>query len=239
MLLNRKAAEDLGFTPEQAVGKWIKNSTRDSLARRVVGVVENFNFTSLKEKIDPLVISTSPDYRMMVVQLRTGDLTGSLERVKRSYQAAASAYPFEYTFLDQKFAELYARDIRQQKLLSLFSGLAIVIACLGLFGLASFTAAKRTKEIGVRKVLGSSVRNIVFLLSRDLIRPVLLATLLTIPLAYGVMDSWLRNFAYRTALSWWVFVLAAAVTVTIALITVSFKAVRAALANPTESLRSE
>jgi putative ABC transport system permease protein len=239
VLLNRKAAEDLGFTPQQAVGKWILNTSRDNQRRRIVGVVENFNFASLKENIEPLVISTSEDYRVVVVRLKAGNLPASIDQVKKAYEVAAPSYPFEYTFLDQKFEELYTRDIRQQNLLSVFSGLAIVIACLGLFGLASFTAAKRTKEIGVRKVLGSSVKNIVLLLSRDLLRPVLLATLLAIPLAYGVMQNWLQHFAYRTALSWWVFVLAAVITVMIALITVSLKAVKAALVNPATSLRSE
>ena len=124
-------------------------------------------------------------------------------------------------------------------MLTIFSGLAIFIACLGLFGLASFTATKRTKEIGVRKVLGSSTQNIVLLLSKDLLKPVLLATLIAMPVAYTVMNNWLQNFAYRTPMAWWVFVLAAGITVAIALITVSTKAIKAALANPTKSLRSE
>jgi putative ABC transport system permease protein len=156
-----------------------------------------------------------------------------------AYARFAPAYPFEYTFLDQKFDELYGRDLRQQTILSIFSGLAIIIACLGLFGLASFTAAKRTKEIGVRKVLGSSVQAIILLLSKELLKPVLLATLLAIPVAYLVMHNWLQNFAYRTPLSWWIFLLAAMITVAIALTTVGFKALKSALANPTRSLRTE
>ena len=124
-------------------------------------------------------------------------------------------------------------------MLTIFSGLAIFIACLGLFGLASFTATKRTKEIGVRKVLGSSTQNIVLLLSKDLLKPVLIATLIAMPVAYTVMNNWLQNFAYRTSIGWWVFALAAGITVAIALITVSAKAIKAALANPTKSLRSE
>jgi putative ABC transport system permease protein len=239
VLLNRLAAKDLGWTPEQAIGKWIKNTVRDSLRRKVVGVVENFNFTSLKENIDPLVISPSLDRRVVVVRLKPGNLQNNVAAVKRSYAAVAPAYPFEYTFLDQKFATLYRKDIRQQTILSIFAGLAIVIACLGLFGLASFTAVKRTKEIGVRKVLGSSVRNIILLLSKDLLKPVLLATLIAIPVAYAVMHSWLEGFAYRTPLQWWVFALSAGITTLIALATVSFRAIKAALANPTKSLRSE
>ena len=239
VLLNRMAATDLGWTPQQAIGKWIKNTVRDSLRRRVVGVVENFNYTSLKENIDPLVISPSMDRRVAVVRLRAGNLQSNIVMVKKAYTGAAPAYPFEYTFLDQKFGELYRKDIRQQTILSIFSGLAILVACLGLFGLASFTAVKRTKEIGVRKVLGSSVQNIILLLSKDLLKPVVLATLVAIPVAYTVMHSWLQNFAYRTGLQWWIFALSAGITVAIALATVSFRAVRAAMANPTMSLRSE
>jgi len=124
-------------------------------------------------------------------------------------------------------------------MLSIFAGLAIFIACLGLFGLASFTAAKRTKEIGVRKVLGSSVQNIVMLLSKELLKPVLLASCIAIPAGYFIMNNWLQNFSYRTPMSWWIFILAAVITITIALITISFKALTAALMNPVKSLRSE
>jgi putative ABC transport system permease protein len=179
------------------------------------------------------------DRRVAVVRLRSGDIQNDIAIVKKAYFTAAPAYPFEYTFLDQKFDELYKKDLRQQTILSIFSGLAIFIACLGLFGLASFTAAKRTKEIGVRKVLGSSVRNIVLLLSKELLSPVMLAALIAIPIAYVVMSNWLQGFAYRTPMYWWIFVLAAVITVAIALITVSIKAFKAALANPTHSLRSE
>ena len=239
ILINRAAATDLGFTPQQAIGKWIRNTVRDSLRRRVVGVVENFNYFSLKERIEPLVISPSMDRRVAVIRMRAGNLQNGVTQVGDAYTRAAPAYPFEYSFLDQKFDEIYRKDIRQQTILSIFSGLAILIACLGLFGLASFTAAKRTKEIGVRKVLGSSVQNIILLLSKELLKPVLLATLIAIPVAYFVMHTWLENFVYRTPLQWWVFGISAGVTVIIALATVSFKAVRAALANPTKSLRSE
>jgi len=239
VLINRMAAQSLGYTPQQAIGKWVRNEDADNLPRRIVGVVENFNYTSLKENIEPLVISPAPDRRVAVVRLRSGNLQNSIAVIRQAYASAAPAYPFEYSFLDQKFDEIYRKDIRQQNILSIFSGLAIIIACLGLFGLASFTAAKRTKEIGVRKVLGSSVQNIVFLLSKELLKPVLLATAIALPIAYLVMHNWLLNFAYRTGLQWWVFLLSASVTVAIALLTVSFRAVRAALANPTKSLKIE
>jgi len=139
----------------------------------------------------------------------------------------------------REFDITYKADIHQQTILTIFSGLAIFIACLGLFGLASFTAAKRTKEIGIRKVLGSSVQNILLLVSKGLLTPVLIATLIAIPVGYYAMRRWLENFAYRTSLSWWIFVLAALFTFVIALVTISFRSLKAALANRVKSLRSE
>lgn len=239
VLINRSAANELGWTPESAVGKWMKNTVWSEAKRKIVGVVEDFNFLSLKENMKPLVISPSEDWRVVLVKLNAGSIQAGLNLVKRAYTNSAPDYPFEYSFLDQQFDKLYKNDLRQQTLLSVFAGLAIFIACLGLFGLASFTATKRIKEIGVRKVLGSSIQGIVILLSKDLIKPVFIATCLAIPVGYYVMHNWLQNFAYKTNLHWWIFLLAAAITFFIALTTVGFKAVRAAMANPVESLRNE
>jgi putative ABC transport system permease protein len=239
VLINRTAAGILGWTPEEAVGKEIKNNFRDTSYRKIAGVVEDFNFLSLKEKMDGLVIAPNDDRRVFCIKIKPGNIPATINTIRNIYSREAPVYPFEYSFLDQKFDQLYKTDMRQQTILSIFSGLAIFIACLGLFGLASFTATKRTKEIGVRKVLGSSTGNIVFLLSKDLLKPVLIATCIAIPVGYSAMNNWLNNFAYRTPLHWWIFALAAIITVIIALLTVSFKAVRAGLANPTTSLRSE
>jgi len=238
-LINRTAAKELGYTPQQALGKWIKNNGRDDKPRTIVGVVEDFNFLSLKENMDALVISPNDDRRVVVIKLKPGNIPAALASIKNIYVKVAPVYPFEYSFLDQQFNTTYKNDIRQQTMLSIFSGLAIFIACLGLFGLASFTAAKRTREIGVRKVLGSSVQNILLLLSKDLLKPVLLATIIAMPIGYYCMNKWLQNFAYRTTLHWWIFVLAAVLTFLIALFTISFKSLKAALANPVKSLRSE
>ncbi|RYY31695.1 MAG: ABC transporter permease, partial [Sphingobacteriaceae bacterium] len=204
ILINQTAAKKLGFTDQQAIGKWMKE-----------------------------------DRRVAVIKLKPGNIATSIATIKEAYSRVAPAYPLEYTFLDQKFDKLYKNDLRQQTILSVFSGLAIFIACLGLFGLASFTAAKRTKEIGVRKVLGSSVQNILLLLSKDMLKPVAVATVIAMPFAYFSMEKWLQNFAYRTPLHWWVFVLAAVVTFAIALFTISFQSLKAAVANPVKSLRSE
>lgn len=239
VLINRTAAARLGWTPDQAIGKWIQNTVRDDKKRYVVGVIEDYNFLSLKEEMAPLVISPAFDRRVILVKIKPGGLDPAIGAIKKEYAKAAPGYPLEYTFLDQQFGEMYRNNLRQQAILTVFAGLAIFVACLGLFGLASFTAAKRVKEIGVRKVLGSSVENIVVLLSRDLLKPVLIATAIAIPIGYWVMKSWLQNFAYRTTINAWVFGLAALATFVIALLTVSFKAVSAARANPSKSLRSE
>lgn len=239
VLINRTAAASLGYTPEQAIGKWIKNTVRDQQRRYVVGVIEDFNFLSLKEKMDALVISPREDWRVLLIKIKSGDIRSAVATVESVYNKVAPGYPFEYSFLDQKFDELYKSDLRHQTIIVTFSVLAIFIACLGLFGLASFTAAKRIKEIGVRKVLGSSTQGIVMLLSKDLLRPVFIAAVIAIPAGYYAMSMWLQNFEYRIDLNWWIFALAAAITIAIALFTVSLKAVKAALTNPAISLRTE
>ena len=239
VLINRTAAAKLGWTPDAAIGKWIKNTVRDDKNRRIIGVVEDFNFSSLKENIQSLVISPAMDRRVALIKLRPGNLKAGVALVKNEYNKVAAAYPFEYSFLDQQFNELYQKDLRQQSILTVFAVLAIFIACLGLFGLASFTATKRFKEIGVRKVLGSSVQDIVLLLSKDLLKPVIIAACIALPVGYYTLHQWLQNFAYKTSLSWWIFALAALITLGIALLTVSMKAIKAALANPVKSLRTE
>lgn len=239
VIINREAAARVGWTPQEALGKRIRNLTRDSVPRTVIGVVENFHFLSLKEKMQPVVIAGNDDRRVAVIKLAGGDIQTGLESVRRIYGQLAPVYPFEYAFLDRQFDEHYRTDLRQQKILAGFSGVAIFIACLGLFGLSSYTAVRRTKEIGVRKVLGSSAQSIVVLLSKDLLKPVLAGTVIAIPLGYLAMSRWLENFAYRTTLHWWVFGGAALIAIFIALMTVCYQAMRAARSNPVKSLRTE
>ncbi len=239
VLINRTAANTLGYTPEGAVGKWIKNLSKDSLRKTIVGVVEDYHFTSMKNRIEPLVISVGTDKRLALIPLKTSQLQSTIAGIKKIYAAAAPDYPFEYSFLDEQFDRAYKTETRQQSVLSIFSIIAIFIACLGLFGLASYTAVKKTKEIGIRKVLGSSVQNIVVLLSKDLLKPVLLGTFIAIPAGYYAMNKWLEGFAYRVGFHWWMFAIAAAVAVSIALLTVGLQALKAAVANPVKSLRTE
>ncbi|MES1216389.1 MAG: ABC transporter permease [Bacteroidota bacterium] len=240
VLINRAAATILGYTPQQAVGKWIKETSNDTTRRTIVGVLEDFHYASLKQVIGPLVVSTrQDDRRLALVKLKTAQVQQAVERIGKLYRANAPDFPFEYNFLDEKYDQLYKSEIKQESLLSIFSAIAICIACLGLFGLASYTAIKRTKEIGVRKVLGSSVENIVLLLSKDLLKPVILGTIIAAPVGYFIMQKWLQGFAYRTDIQWWLFVIAAIIAVLIALVTVSVQAIKAALANPVKSLRTE
>lgn len=240
VLINRATATALGYTPEQAVGKWIRNIMSDSARRTIVGVVEDYHFASMKQTIAPLVISTKKDdRRLALIRLSAGQLQPVIDRIKKMYTANAPVNPFEYDFLDERFDKLYKAETSQEALLSIFSIIAIAIACLGLFGLASYTAVKRTREIGVRKVLGSSVSNIILLLSKDLLRPVLLGTIIAVPAGYLAMQQWLQGFAYRTEIHWWLFAIAALAAVCIAMLTVSAQAIKAALANPVKSLRAE
>ena len=239
VLINRNAATKLGYTPEQAIGKWIRNVSRDSLRRKIVGVMEDYHYVSLKDPIGPLVISPGSDRRLALIKLTAGNLPSTIGAIKKVYASSAPDYPFEYNFLDERFDRLYRTESRQGTVLSIFSAIAIFIACLGLFGLASYTAIKRTKEIGVRKVLGSSVQNIVLLLSKDLLKPVLLGTIIAIPVGYYVINKWLQGFAYRIGFHWWMFAAAVLTAVTIAMLTVSFQAIKAAIANPVKSLRTE
>ena len=239
VLINHTAAIKLGYTPERAIGKRIKNLERDSLYRTIVGVVEDYHYASLKTQIGPLVISPGADKRLALIKLKTEDIRSAINDIKKAYTNAAPDYPFEYNFLDDRFDELYRAESRQESVLSIFSVIAIFVACIGLFGLASYTAINRTKEVGVRKVLGSSVSNIVLLLSKDLLKPVLLGALIAIPVGYYAMNKWLQGFAYRIDFQWWMFAIAIMTAVVIALITVGTQAVKAAVSNPVKSLRTE
>ena len=238
-LINQTAAARLGWTPQQAIGKWLKNTLRDSTNRTIIGVVEDFHFQSLKEAIEPLVIAPNKNRFAALIRLKPGNLPVAVETIQQLYAKTQPVYPFEYHFLDEQFNKLYQTDLRQQTILSIFAGLAIFIACLGLFGLASFTVQQRTKEIGIRKVLGASVAGITGLLTKDFLKLVVIAIVIASPVAYYFMNKWLADFAYRIEISWWIFVAAALAALGIAFVTVGFQSVKAALANPVQSLRSE
>ncbi len=209
---------------------------------KIVGVVQNFHSQSLHEPIKALIMLPLPKPRgegVILVRTEPGKTKEALASLEKATRKFNPGFPFEYHFLDELFEEQYKSEITIGKLINYFAGLAIFISCLGLFGLALFTAEQRTKEIGIRKVLGASVANIVALLSKDFLKLVLLANVIAWPIAWWAMHNWLQNYAYKAELGWWIFVLAGLATLLIALFTVSLQAVRSAVANPVTSLRSE
>jgi putative ABC transport system permease protein len=247
-LINETAVKSLGWSsPEQALGqemlwpKWEPAHLADTLKRgRVVGVVKDFHYKSLHQKIEPLVLHMyEPAYYTMVARVRPEKMADALNFLKAKWEARAPEFPFEYEILDQQFAKFYESEQTFKQLFLLFTSLSIFIACLGLLGLATFMAQQRTKEIGIRKVLGASVAAIVVLLSRDFLKLVLIGILIATPLAWYFIEQWLLSFSYRIDVQWWMFVSAGIVAVTVALLTVSFQSVKAALMNPVRSLRSE
>lgn len=211
----------------------------------VIGVVKDFNFESFRNAILPFALfhHSSQTYQLgssfIVARANTGDLRNTIEKLKAKWKSFAPDLPFDYSFLDEEFDAMYKSDQRMGAVFSLFTMLSIFVACLGLFGLAMFTAERRIKEIGVRKVLGASVEGLVGLLAKDFVKLVLIGALIAIPLAWLSMNKWLEVFVYRIKIEWWVFGLAIAIALLIALITISYQSIRAATANPVKSLRTE
>lgn len=205
----------------------------------IIGVVKDFNFSSLREEIKPLALIYGESRGAISVKLQTANLTGVMDAIKDKWKVFSPNQEFSYSFMDQDFDATYRSEQRIAQLFISFSTLAILIACLGLFGLAAYAAEQRNKEIGIRKVLGASVPGIVRMLSIDFVRLVLLAILIASPLAWLAMNTWLQDFAYRIDIQWWVIVLASGIALVIAFTTVSFQSIKAAIANPVKSLRSE
>jgi putative ABC transport system permease protein len=239
VLINESAAALLGYKDPLKERLWQPNDSMKPVAHPIIGVVKDFNFSSMHEKIGPMVMTLRNSWGNLAIRLRPGDIASRVGRVEAEWKKFAPGLPFSYTFMDDDFNKLYHAEQQTGRLFIAFAVFAIFIACLGLFGLVTYAAEQRTKEIGIRKVLGARVTGIVSLLSRDFTRLVLIAALIAFPVAWWAMHQWLQSFAYRTAIDWWIFPLAAVVALLIALVTVSFQTVRAALANPVRSLRSE
>ncbi|MDR3716522.1 MAG: ABC transporter permease [Puia sp.] len=243
IILNEQSLGKLGYDSKNAVGKNIYFDYQNvHHTMHVVGVVRDFHFESLHNKIKPFGFVTEffGDKRAYtIVRLKTNDYAGLLGSIIRSWNKINPGLPFDYSFLDQDFQRNYEKEERTAQMVGYFTIVAILIACLGLFGLSAFSAEQRTKEMGIRKVLGASVLNLTSLLSKDFIRLVLVSIVVGSPLAWYGMHKWLQNFAYQIPIKWWVFALAGFLVVLIALITVSFQATKTALANPTNNLRTE
>jgi putative ABC transport system permease protein len=241
IIINEAAAKLLNF--ENPLNKklyYLEDlETKKVTAYRILGVVKNFNFNSLRQAVTPLALFLGEERQSIALRLKSGNLKSLIAQIEARWKAIAPAQPFAYSFMDDDFNSIYQAEQRVGKIALTFSVLAILIACLGLFGLVTYAAEQRTKEIGIRKVLGASVSNIVQLLSKDFLKLVGIAAAIAFPLAWWGMHRWLQDFAYRITISWWIFLVAGAIALLIALLTVSFQAIKAALANPVKNLRTE
>ncbi|MEI9945768.1 MAG: ABC transporter permease [Chitinophagaceae bacterium] len=241
-LINETLAKDLGW--KEPVGKRIRFNYGDKETgeRVVVGVVKDFHTFSLQHKVEPMVMMMPPVASMgdnLYIKINTAKTADALAYIEKVYKQFDKNNPAEFNFLDQNFARQYAAEQRQEQLSLIFTVLAVLIACLGLFGLAAFTAQQRVKELGIRKLLGASVLSLTMMLSKSYISLVVIAICIATPIAWFAMNKWLQGFAYRTTASWWVFAAAGLLSILIALMTVSFQAIKAAIANPIKSLRTE
>ncbi|HEX8377106.1 MAG TPA: ABC transporter permease [Pedobacter sp.] len=237
LMVNEAFVKESGL--KDPIGKQI---SLDTIRYTIIGVVKDFHFLSLQKKIEPLVMplaSNTGEADNLYVRVSAENIPEALKYIEQTYRKFDKTTPFDYSFLDENFAKQYKTEQKQGSLLIMFTMLAISIACLGLFGLVTFMIEQRVEEIGIRKVLGASATSIVALLSSDFLKLVLISLLLASPLAWWVMNRWLENFAYRIEIRWWMFALAGSVAVTIALLTISFQAVKAAMSNPIKSLRTE
>jgi putative ABC transport system permease protein len=232
--------DDSKASIQSLIGKSYGFGWMDTLGT-IVGITEDFNFNSLHHKIETLTIINQKDwgFNEMSVKITGKNTEMAIAHMQSVWKKIVPDQPFEYSFLDEHFAELYRSDKQISKIVGILASLAIIISCLGLFGLASYSAERRVKEIGIRKVLGASVQSVVSLLSRDFVRLVLIANLIAWPIAWFTLSKWLQDFAYRIEISWWIFIAAGICAILIALATVSFQAIKAAIANPIKSLRSE
>jgi len=235
-ILNETAVKKIGF--KDPVGKVITWGNHDGT---VIGIIKDFHFNSLRQPIEPLIIRLDENWKWgtILVRIKAGQTQKAIASLQNICTKLNPKFPFTFQFSDLEYARLYNSEQVVSKLSNLFAFLAIFISCLGLFGLAMFTAEQRNKEIGIRKVLGASANNIIALLSFNFLKPVAIAFVIAFPIAWFAMNQWLHNFAYRIDISWWIFGLAGFIALLIALLTVSFQAIKAAIANPVKSLRSE
>jgi len=239
IILNETAVKLAGFT--NPIGKKLYTQDRNNnlQVNTIIGVVKNFNFASLRENVGGLCFQLGNNSWETAYRFNTTNVSGLLSTIENKYKAAAPGMPFKYEFLDEAFDNMYRQERRVGTVALAFAILAIIIACLGLFGLATYIAEQRTKEIGIRKVLGASVANIVRMLSTDFVKLVILAFIIATPIAWYFMDKWLQEFAFRIDLNWGIFAVTGFVALVVALITLSFQAIKAAIANPVDSLKTE
>jgi putative ABC transport system permease protein len=235
-ILNESAAKALGWKPEEALGKKMNLGFRNG---EVKGIVQDFHFASLHNAIDPLILFPGERENTLLVKTAGHNIAQTLAFVSQKWKDFAPYRPFEYRFMDEDYQKMYDSEARIGQIFNIFSVIAIILACLGLFGLSAYAIKQRVKEIGIRKVLGASVLHIVTLLSKDFLKLVFIAVAIAAPIAWWAAGKWLQDFVYRINIGWWIFALAGALALLIALLTVSFQAIKAAVTNPVKSLRTE
>ena len=247
-IINETAVKEWGLgTPEKAIGQpiywneWLPADTSQPLKKgKVIGVVRDFHYKDLHERVTPSVIQLYPQVVFKVaVKARTADMKNTIDFINKKWSRFVPAYPLDYKFMDETYGQMYKNEQKLSELLWIFTLMAIFIGCMGLFGLAAFSAEQRTKEIGIRKVLGANVLDIIGLLSKNFLLLVVISSLIAFPVAWWAMNQWLEDFPYRINIGWWVFGVAIVAALLIAFITVSFQSVKAARTNPVKSLRTE
>jgi putative ABC transport system permease protein len=244
LILNESAVAMLDVSPEEAIGMRLTNDIHRQDKENmeyvtVIGVVENFHFESLRNDIDALSLILGDNSDKMMIKLNAGNFAGTIDQIEEIWHDMAPGQPFDYYFMDESFNDTYQAELRLGSIFITFTLLSIFIACLGLFGLAAFNAEKRSKEIGVRKVLGASVSQITYKLSADFLKLVFISILISVPLGWYAMNKWLENFSFRIDISWWVFAAAGLLAIAISILTVSYQSIKAAIVNPVKSLKSE
>jgi len=244
VIINEAMMNDFGWTLQNAVGQRLKGYLEDENDARtpvVIGVVKDFNYLAFNSKVEPQMFQQFSSYQpyKFFVRIQPGDPSKALASLQTTWKKIAPDYPLKYNFLDENLDRFYKSEARWSNIVGWAGGISIFLACLGLIGLAALAVANRTKEIGIRKVLGASLSAIISLLSKDFLKLVLIAFIIATPLAWYFMNKWLQDYAYRINISWWVFAITGAATIIIALLVVSFQAIKAAIANPVKSLRTE
>ncbi|HEY9002594.1 MAG TPA: ABC transporter permease [Mucilaginibacter sp.] len=237
VMINEAAVSELGWSKTDPIGKTIVRSGRK--AYTVVGVVKDFNYTSAKQKVAPLMMLPMHRHGSIILKIKAAEVSNLVADIKKQWDEYKASGPFSYYFVDEQFASLYSAEQRTGHIFTSFAVIAVIIASLGLFGLAAFMIKLRVKEIGIRKVLGASSGNITAMLSTEFLKLVLIAIIISFPITWFAMHKWLQDFAYRIDIQWWVFIIAGFIALLIALITISFQSIKAAVANPVKSLRSE
>tara|TARA_B100000497_G_C7687823_1_gene417253 strand:- start:2001 stop:2792 length:792 start_codon:yes stop_codon:yes gene_type:complete len=241
VIINESMAQDFEWTISDAIGKELLGYNNEGLNPKVVGVVKDFNFRSLKEEVLPQMFHTFEDYApyKFFIRIRPGDPSLAIDNLQKTWSNLVPAYPLQYSFLDDDVNRFYRAEGRFSKIIGWAGGMSIFLSCLGLLGLVGLASLNRTKEIGIRKVLGASIPNIIGLLSKDFLKLILIALVIASPVTWYLMNSWLKDFAYRIDIQWWVFVFAGFIAIGVALITVGYQSIKAAMANPIDSLRDE